>query len=305
MIKKSLSAVFILGAFIVFSGCGIYNQNIMFKTDQSVLPNGVALEAKRLEGNYVIKPSDYLVVRVFTNKGEKIVDPNDNFPAVPNTNDQTIGGQQTYTFGQANNNQAANPSAQQPVLGQQPGSQNPQQQTGGQYPTLKNQSYLVKDDGFVTLPMVGSVRLEGYSLSQADSVLAKAYNKYYEDCFVITRTLNRRVFLLGAMGGYVVPLENEKVNLIEVLARHGGPHNYAKVSNIRLVRGDLKNPQVFLIDLSTVEGLRKHDLTLQPNDIIYVQPVRKTFFESIGDLAPILSLITGLATLVILARTVR
>ena len=279
----------------------------MFRTDQSVIPNGVALEAKRLEGNYVIKPSDYLVVRVFTNKGEKIVDPNDNFPAVPNTNDQTIDGQQIYTFGQANNNnQAANPSAQQPIIGQQPGSQNPQQQqAGGQYQTLKNQSYLVKNDGFVILPMVGPVRLEGYSLSQADSVLAKAYNQYYEDCFVITRTLNRRVFLLGALGGYVVPLENEKVNLIEVLARHGGPHNYAKVSNIRLIRGDLQNPQVFLIDLSTVQGLRKYDLTLQPNDIIYVQPVRKTFFESIGDLAPILSLITGLATLVILARTVR
>jgi len=277
----------------------------MFRTDKSVLPNGVALEAKRLEGNYVIKSSDYLVVRVFTNKGEKIVDPNDNFPAVPNTNDQTIGGQQTYTFGQANN-QAANPSAQQLIIGQQPGSQNPQQQqAGGQYQTLKNQSYLVKNDGFVTLPMVGPVRLEGYSLSQADSVLAKAYNQYYKDCFVITRTLNRRVFLLGALGGYVVPLENEKVNLIEVLARHGGPHNYAKVSNIRLIRGDLQNPQVFLIDLSTVQGLRKYDLTLQPNDIIYVQPVRKTFFESIGDLAPILSLITGLATLVILARTVR
>jgi polysaccharide export outer membrane protein len=305
MIKKCLYAVFVFGAIFMVDGCGIYNQNIMFKTDKSVLPAGIALEAKRLEGNYLIKPNDYLVVRVFTNKGEKIIDPNDNFPAVPNTSNQTIGGQQTYTFGQANNNQAANPSAQQPITGQQPGSQNPQQQQGVQYQTLKNQSYLVKNDGFATLPMVGSVRLEGYSLSQADSLLAKAYNQYYEDCFVITRTLNRRVFLLGALGGYVVPLENEKVNLIELLARHGGPHNYAKVSNIRLIRGDLQNPQVLLIDLSTIEGLRKHDLTLQPNDIIYVQPVRKTFFESIGDLAPILSLITGLATLVILARTVR
>jgi polysaccharide biosynthesis/export protein len=303
--KYGLYAFFWLTGVFSLSSCGIYNQNIMFKTEKNVLPEGIALEAKRLEGNYVIRANDYLVVRVFTNKGEKIVDPNDNFPAVPNTNNQTIGGQQTYTFGQTNTVQQANPTGQ-PVVGQQPGSGNPQQQNQGlQYQTLKNQSFLVNDNGIVSLPMVGAVRLEGYTLNQADSLLARAYNQYYEDCFVITRTLNRRIILLGALGGYVVPLENEKVSMIEVLARHGGPNNYAKVNNIRLIRGDLQNPQVFLIDLSTVEGMRKHDLTLQPGDIIYVQPVRKTFFESVGDLTPILSLITGLATIVLLARTIR
>ncbi|MES2732394.1 MAG: polysaccharide biosynthesis/export family protein [Bacteroidota bacterium] len=275
----------------------------MFKTDKSILPKGVALEAKRLEMSYIIRPNDYILVRVFTNKGEKIIDPNDNFPAVPNTNNQTIGGQQTYTFGQTNSS-AAGTTAQSPVTGQQPSSGGSQQQSSQQQ-TLKNQSFLVKEDGNINLPLIGLVKLEGYSLSQADSLLAKAYNQYYEECFVITRTLNRRVFLLGALGGFVIPMENERVSLIEVLARHGGPNNYAKVSNIRLIRGDLQDPQVLLIDLSTVEGMRKYDLTLQPNDIIYVQPVRKAFFESIGDITPILSLVTSLATIIILARTLK
>ncbi len=301
--KHCLYSVLYFSMLCLLSACGIYNQNIMFKTDKSILPKGVALEAKRLEMSYIIRPNDYILVRVFTNKGEKIIDPNDNFPAVPNTNNQTIGGQQTYTFGQTNSS-AAGTTAQSPVTGQQPSSGGSQQQSSQQQ-TLKNQSFLVKEDGNINLPLIGLVKLEGYSLSQADSLLAKAYNQYYEECFVITRTLNRRVFLLGALGGFVIPMENERVSLIEVLARHGGPNNYAKVSNIRLIRGDLQDPQVLLIDLSTVEGMRKYDLTLQPNDIIYVQPVRKAFFESIGDITPILSLVTSLATIIILARTLK
>ncbi len=271
----------------------------MFKTDKDVVPQGLALEAKRVEGNYVIRPNDYLVVRVFTNKGERITDPNDNFPAVPNANNPTVGGQQTYTFGQAIAGQSTG-QTQQPVGGQQPGSSNQQQ---NQQQGLKNQSYLVQENGYANLPMVGLVKLDGYKLYQADSLLAIAYNQYYEDCFVITRTINRRVLLLGALGGFVVPLENEHVSLIEVMARHGGASNNAKVNNIRLIRGDLQNPEVQLIDLSTIEGMRRTNLILQPNDIIYVQPVRKTFFESFGDLSPIFGFITSIATLVLLIRT--
>ncbi|MBC7919662.1 MAG: polysaccharide biosynthesis/export family protein [Ferruginibacter sp.] len=292
--KHRFYASVALGWLVLLSSCGIYNQNIMFQTDQGVLPKGITLEAKRVAGNYVIRPDDYLVVRVFTNKGERITDPNDNFPAVPNPSNATVGGQQRYTFGQG---AAAQP--QSGVVGQQPGSSDAQQsQTTG----LKNQSYLVQDNGHVNLPMVGLVKLEGVTLYQADSLLARVYNQYYEDCFVITRTLNRRVLLLGALGGYVVPMENERISLIEVLARHGGANNNARVNNIRLIRGDLQNPEVFLIDLSTIEGMRKSNLTLLPDDIIYVQPIRKTFFESVGDLTPVLSLLASLATVIIALR---
>jgi polysaccharide export outer membrane protein len=272
----------------------------MFKTDKDVMPQGLALEAKRVEGNYIIRPNDYLVVRVFTNKGERITDPNDNFPAVPNANNPTVGGQQTYTFGQTIIGQSTG-QTQQPVAGQQPGSIN--QQQNQQQQSLKNQSYLVQENGYTSLPMVGLVKLDGYKLYQADSLLAIAYNQYYEDCFVITRTLNRRILLLGALGGFVVPLENEHVSLIEIMARHGGASNNAKVSNIRLIRGDLQNPEVYLIDLSTIEGMRRTNLILQPNDIIYVQPVRKSFLESIGDLSQVFAFITSIATLVLLIRT--
>ena len=162
--------------------------------------------------------------------------------------------------------------------------------------------FLVQENGYVKLPMVGSVKLEGFTLHQADSLLEKAYTAFYEEPFVNTRYANKRVILLGSTKGQVIPLINENMNLIEVIALSGGVDLTARVSNIRLIRGDLKNPEVYLIDLSTIEGMTQANLKVQPNDIVYIEPARRPFRESLADITPILGLITSIFTLIILSE---
>jgi polysaccharide export outer membrane protein len=60
------------------------------------------------------------------------------------------------------------------------------------------------------------------------------------------------------------------MNLLEVLASAGGIPATGKAQRIKVIRGDLKNPQIFLIDLSRIENLKKSDLIVQGDDIIYV-----------------------------------
>ncbi len=73
---------------------------------------------------------------------------------------------------------------------------------------------------------------------------------------------------------------------------------------IKIIRGDLKNPQILLIDLSTLEGLRKADLIIQSNDIIYVEEKRTNVVTVIlNEIAPYLGLITTVVTVVLLAKT--
>jgi polysaccharide export outer membrane protein len=159
--------------------------------------------------------------------------------------------------------------------------------------------YLVQANGTVDLPRIGNTYLKGYTLHQADSVLAKAFSEYYVEPYVITRYVNKRVTVLGTIN-QVVPLNNENMTVMEVLAMAGGINNTAKVKNIRLLRGDLNNnPEVYLINLSTVEGMKHSQLFVKENDIIYVEPVRKTFVETFGDVSPILGLVTSLVTLVV------
>ncbi len=257
---------------LLLSSC--FKKNIMFQTD-SALGDSLLFAAKKMDKSYIIHPNDFLDVQVFTNNGERLIDPNFALPT-------TSGAGQIQTQVQS-------------------------------APVIK---YLVQPDGYIDLPMIGRIKVDGFDLHQSDSCLAKEYGKFYKDAFVYTRLLNKRVYVFGAFSsgsgtagmstsGKVIPLENENMNLIEVMAIAGGIDYYSKVHNIRLIRGDLKNPSVQIIDLHTIEGVRKANLAIQPNDIIYIEKYNRRFSQTINEIAPAISLLTSTLTLLVLVVSLR
>ncbi|MFW5725619.1 MAG: polysaccharide export protein EpsE, partial [Bacteroidota bacterium] len=65
-----------------------------------------------------------------------------------------------------------------------------------------------------------------------------------------------------------------------------------RASKVKLIRGDLSDPQVFLIDLSTIEGVRDADMIIQANDIIYVEPRERVPQRIMENLGPYLTLLS-------------
>jgi polysaccharide biosynthesis/export protein len=163
---------------------------------------------------------------------------------------------------------------------------------------VNNQTpFLVEPDGQVKLPIIGKIKIAGYTVREAEKALEQEYATFYNKPFVMIRVLNRRVMVFPGTGGSgrTVTLDNENVNLIEALALAGGLTNTGKAYKIKLIRGDLRNPKVMLIDLSTIEGMQQSNLLLQANDIIYVEPVPRYSQEILSQLAPIIGIITSLA----------
>ena len=151
--------------------------------------------------------------------------------------------------------------------------------------------------------MIDSINVEGLTTFQLDSLLNNKYTLFYEQPFVKTKVISNRVVVLGAAGnsdGQVIPLTDDDISLIEILALAGGLPNNAKATNIRLIRGDLSNPEVYLINLKTIEGMQQATLNVQPNDIIYIEPVRKVIVETSRDIAPVAALFTSMVTLLVL-----
>jgi protein involved in polysaccharide export with SLBB domain len=233
----------------------------------------------RTARNYTIHPNDLLNVQVFTNKGERLIDPNGEL-----------------RFGAPGGNSAGQsaPTAGSSSPGQRGG--------GGTVAVPSGTQFVVQADGTVRLPMVDRVYVQGLSLIQADSVLQMRYNEYYKQSFVKVAVSNNRVIILGAPGGQVITLVNDNMNLLEVLALAGGPdggaaggstgiaRNGGRIDKIRIIRGDLKNPQVQFINLATLEGMRRGNLQVEPNDIIYIQPVRRPLLDALVDAGPVLGL---------------
>ncbi len=147
--------------------------------------------------------------------------------------------------------------------------------------------------------MIGEINLENMTLRQAEEILQKEYAKFFKEPFVLLSYTNKRVVLLGAVGGQVIPLTNENMNLLEVLALAKGITNDSKAQNIKVIRGDT----VFEIDLSTIQGFREGNMLVEPGDVIYVEPVRRPFSEALRDYSGALSLLISLTTLVIVLRS--
>ena len=117
----------------------------------------------------------------------------------------------------------------------------------------------------------------------------------------------------------MIPLPNDNMSLIEVLALAGGLDGGSgsggtsngfyrfggKADNIRIIRGDLKNPRVQQVDLTTLDGMRRANLQMEPNDIIYVDPVRRPVLETLTDAGPVIGFVTLLlnTTLIIINFT--
>ncbi|WP_310394350.1 polysaccharide biosynthesis/export family protein [Hymenobacter sp.] len=279
-----------LPAVLLFSSCATtryYDQRTLFRlTDgqgRQLDSTKLRIAVNRTERNYLIQPNDQLDVRVNTNRGERILDPNGELQ-----------------FGQ--------PSGTLPGRnGPTGGGRTPPRNTGqGAGAATVGSAFTVQADGTTVLPLVGRVRLSGLSLLQADSTLAILFNEYYKEPFVTTRVTNNRVFVLGAVGGQVISLTNDNMNLLEVLALAGGIdgqgggnglyRNGGRANNIRIIRGDLKNPRVQQIDLSTLDGMRRANLQIEPNDVIYVEPIRRPLLDALADVGPVLSLASLLLT---------
>lgn len=289
---RHLLSVGLLGLSLLLSfSCttsNIYRQNVLFRLEGTTIDTArLRTAVNRTERNYVIQSNDYLDVKVYTNRGERILDPNGELP-----------------FG---NPGGLRGTARTGGAGQQGGA------------TSGGAEFMVQDNGIVKLPMVEYVKVSGYTLLEADSVLQIAYSQYYEQPFVVTRVTNNRIIVLGAVGGgggQIIPMSNDNMNLIEVLAIAGGidggaigtgGNRVGRTTNIRLIRGDLKNPQIQVIDLSTFEGMRRANLQVEPNDIVYVEPIRRQFYEALADAGPVFGLVSslvGLLTTIYIITTV-
>lgn len=156
--------------------------------------------------------------------------------------------------------------------------------------------FTVELDGFVKLPIIGKVKVKDLTVRETEKMLEQQYSTFYIKPFVTIQVLNRRVMVFPGAGGAgrVINIQNENTTLIEALAMAGGISPTGKAKKIKLIRGDSRNPQVMLVDLSTIEGMKQSNLMLQANDIIYVEPTPRVSQEVLSQITPIVGIITSL-----------
>jgi polysaccharide export outer membrane protein len=156
-------------------------------------------------------------------------------------------------------------------------------------------SYIIEKDGSAKLPILGKIPLSGFTLREAEKHLEEIYSKYYISPYIMLKVVNRQVYVFFAEsgGGSIVNIPNDNMNVIEVIASVGGISENSKASRIKVIRGDPHNPQIHIINMSTIEGLRNADLSVQSHDIIYVEALPRYSNKLLVQLSPVIGLLTS------------
>ena len=163
--------------------------------------------------------------------------------------------------------------------------------------------YLVEYDGLVKVPTIGRIKVSGLTIKDVEDIFEKKYSQYYQKPFVLVKVTNRRVivFSAGSTKGAVLNIENEKFTLIEALAQAGGIDDFSKSYKIKLLRGNLENPEVYMYNIRSVEEMKKANVILQANDIIYVEQRPRYTSRVLRELMPYITLLN---TFVLLYLTI-
>ncbi len=136
-----------------------------------------------------------------------------------------------------------------------------------------NGEYTIDGYGYITLPMVGPLKVEGKTPPEIAQDLKKEYADYLEDPFIIIRPLIR-VVLLGEFirpGAYRIDPKESLWRLIEM---SGGPTSKCDLNKLTVIRGG--NPVIKNLLKSFEKGYSLKEIGVQSGDQI-LGPIRKNF----------------------------
>lgn len=156
-------------------------------------------------------------------------------------------------------------------------------------------NYLIQEDSTARLPIVGNIKLAGNTVREAELFLQDTYSKFYVDPYVQVQITNKRIIIFPGTGSnaQVIGLANNNTTLIEALALAGGIAKESKASKIKIIRKVEDKYEIYLVDLSTINGLQQGKMIVQGNDVIYVQPNANLAREALSDISPIVSLLSS------------
>lgn len=159
--------------------------------------------------------------------------------------------------------------------------------------------YSIDKNGFIHLPVIGDVHVAGITVEQATKDIQKIAEIYIKDARIELKLISFKITLLGEINHPgVVTIFNDKANILEAIALGGDVSYYGNRRNILVVRAtEGGGERTFRLDLTKRELLKSDKFYVQPNDVIYVEPLKSTVLRlRLTDYTSVLTLFTTLIT---------
>ncbi|WP_242928756.1 polysaccharide biosynthesis/export family protein [Pontibacter vulgaris] len=162
--------------------------------------------------------------------------------------------------------------------------------------------YSVDESGSINLPTVGTVKVAGLTVNDAQKTVQQHIDRYIKNANVIVKLTSFRVTVLGDVrrpGQYYI--FNEKATILEGLALAGDIDQSGNRKMVKLIRPTASGSEVVLLDLTDPNLMQSKYYYLLPNDAIYVQPLSS--YTRRNNLTLLGVVFSGITTLVLIYNT--
>jgi len=146
------------------------------------------------------------------------------------------------------------------------------------------EGYRVDEEGKVYLPFLGGIQASGLILSELRENITEELVQYVPDASVQVRFLNFRVTVLGEVtrpNTYIIA--NERLTILEAIGMSGDFTAYARRNNVLVIRQRDDNREFARLDTQDKTLFQSPYFYLQPNDIVYVEPLEAKKYATQGD----------------------
>lgn len=171
------------------------------------------------------------------------------------------------------------------------------------------QTYLVDNEGYINFPVVGSIKVGGLTKRQCENTIREKILPYMsktENPIVTVKMASFKVTVSGEVkspGVYTV--DQEKISVLEALARAGDLTIYGRRENVLLIREDSTGEKSFhRLNLNDANLINSPYYYLHQNDCLYVEPNKvqaqnSAIGSSVTIWFSVLSVVTSVASLVV------
>jgi polysaccharide export outer membrane protein len=140
-------------------------------------------------------------------------------------------------------------------------------------------SYMVNDSGFINFPLLGKIFANGHTVSEMEISLNNAAEEILMESRVVVKLVLFNISVLGEVrnpGKY--PIYNNRVNIFEAIAMANDLTTFADRNKVKIIRKDGDKNTIIIVDLLSKEILSSPNYYLQPNDIVYIEPLKNKSF---------------------------
>ncbi|HSZ71153.1 MAG TPA: polysaccharide biosynthesis/export family protein, partial [Cytophagaceae bacterium] len=142
--------------------------------------------------------------------------------------------------------------------------------------------YLVNGHGNIEIPLIGTLHVTGLTCNQLNDTIQEKLSEFLNYVSVTTKLGVFRITVLGEVfqPGTKEIINQYNVNIYQAIGLAGDATDLANKKKVKLVRKKDGQISVIRLDLSTINMIASEYYYLQPNDVVYVEPLKAKVFRS-------------------------